>query len=212
MTRRRLERVQAQRYAWAAADGRQIRFHHLAGIEHIAKSPQPEDFGRRVETILPAAVWRDLEQQKPLPPEQDAALRELVASISEPEPRTAVLAALAQRDPSLAYRVAHHFWARDLAKTNWNDRWASVAALGKEGEALFVPAQQGEVIVVLCGGQVEVHGAGDSSLTVEPLATLGLRGAGLARVRLREHRSCEIDPQTVRPHSGRPAGHCARHG
>jgi alkylation response protein AidB-like acyl-CoA dehydrogenase/flavin-dependent dehydrogenase/ferredoxin-like protein FixX len=179
LTRRLVERVRAQRYAWAAADARHIRWHYLAAPSHCPQppaAPRP-NLAQRLDALLPAALWRDLGQYKLLTPQQDAGLRALVAATSERRP---LLAELAGRDPSLAYRVAHYYWARSLTP-EIGDKWGCVAAVDEHGEALLVPALQAEAIVVVRGNEVHVHRAAD--VAVEPLKTLGLRGAGLARVR-----------------------------
>src|SRR5205085_673853 len=80
-----------------------------------------------LDAALPASIWRDLERKVALTPEQDQVLRGILAEIPEADPaqlaetlhpplRKAILAELARRDPSLAFRGASHLWARDLAR------------------------------------------------------------------------------------------------
>src|SRR5207237_568683 len=130
LTQRLMEHVKQQRYAWAAADGRQLRFHHLPLARRLLnlKEEEPALAEKKtvcgakaknslrqvldqIDSVFPPATWRDLEQQKPLTAEQDATLREVVAQLPPLDPaalglfirRKRVLAALAGRDPSLAY-------------------------------------------------------------------------------------------------------------
>jgi electron transfer flavoprotein-quinone oxidoreductase len=225
----------AQRFAWAAGDSRQLRQHHLAGLSRLlpllggpartAPDPLPPwlraeqdgsalaerraDWQRRLDAVCPTPLWRQLERQEPLTPEQDALVRELLAQIPaldsddlaatlHPPERKALLAELGWRDPSLAYRAASHLWARDLAAlarpdsslrapaTRWQrgEEWAAFALLDTEerGEALFVPASGAGSLLLLRGDRLALVRQAAKGLTVEPLATLGLRGAGLARV------------------------------
>jgi alkylation response protein AidB-like acyl-CoA dehydrogenase/electron transfer flavoprotein alpha subunit/electron transfer flavoprotein alpha/beta subunit/ferredoxin-like protein FixX len=244
----RSRRTWSQRYAWAAADGRQLRWHHLAGLRWmldilgppgLASGSDPlhpwtktEDHAAALATTLaewvsrldaqfPAGVWRDLEAQKPLTAEQDGLLRDLLARVPAVDPaelantlhpplRKVLLAELGRRDPSLAYRVASHLWACDLVRLAatsgpWN-RWLDDAARGQawscfaiieatrtpqdtwRGEALLVPAAGCRFLVLLIQDQLVIvptqEASGYAGLEVEPIATLGLRGAGLARIRL----------------------------
>ncbi|HEV3259479.1 MAG TPA: acyl-CoA dehydrogenase family protein [Gemmataceae bacterium] len=246
----RARRTWDQRFAWASADGRQIRQHHLVGLRRILSllaggtSPVPApdparawlrveedgkavadtlaDWSARLDAVLGPAAWRELERQVPLTSEQDAVLRDLAARVPLPDPnnlactlhpplRKALLAELGKRDPSLAYRVACHLWARDLAHLasgsaalrqsaqRWarGDEWACFTLLdgvetpGREGEAarwkgeaLFVPARDAQAVLVLFRDRLVVFPADHAGLVLVPLATLGLRGAGLSRVRL----------------------------
>src|SRR5260370_15837700 len=104
----RARQVWQQRFAWAAADGRQLRQHHLAGLRYYlgvcyraggdlpTQAARPRDCLRaeraaealggqlaewcqRLDAALPAGVWRGLERQQPLTVEQDTALRNLLA-------------------------------------------------------------------------------------------------------------------------------------
>jgi electron transfer flavoprotein-quinone oxidoreductase len=134
-----------------------------------------------------------------------------LAQTLHPPLRKALLAELGRRDPSLAYRAATHLWARDLARlagtgapflARANKRWArgeewacfaAIAAVqtssaGWQGEALFVPTAAAQSLLLMLGDQLTVVPvAADqrpAGLTVESLPTLGLRGAGMARLRL----------------------------
>jgi len=239
----RARQVWRQRFAWAAADGHQLRQHHLVGLRDYLGIPQQSDdwraegacssawlaaekvgetlghtmaeWRRRLDAVLPATLWRDLERQVPLTPEQDAILRAFLAQVPALDPaapgstihpplRKQVLAELGRRDPSLAYRAAAHLWARDLARlaalprdltARWErvDEWACFAILatlpeGKSSspEALFVPARAARGFLLLDGQRLLVcrkDDAGNTAgLTIETIQTLGLRGAGLARI------------------------------
>jgi alkylation response protein AidB-like acyl-CoA dehydrogenase/flavin-dependent dehydrogenase/electron transfer flavoprotein alpha subunit/ferredoxin-like protein FixX len=99
-----------QRFAWAAADGRQLRQHHLPGMrrcldlltEHAgaaveiinpterwlraeddaaALADQTVQWRQRLDAVLPPSGWRDLERGTPLTAEQDRTLRELLAQV-----------------------------------------------------------------------------------------------------------------------------------
>jgi alkylation response protein AidB-like acyl-CoA dehydrogenase/flavin-dependent dehydrogenase/ferredoxin-like protein FixX len=244
----RARRTWDQRYSWAAADGRQLRHHHIAGLrrfllvvaKHLTGRVVPIDPARawlqaeedqrttaeaaarlvaRLDAVLPASAWRELERQMPLSTEQDATLRDLIAQVPPIDPnhlertlhppfRKVLLAELGRRDPSLAYRTAAHLWARDLARLasgssalsrafqRWarGDEWACFAAVdatqathgGWQGEALFVPGQHASSFLLLLGDQLAVAPVQRAGIRVEPLATLGLRGAGMALLRLVE--------------------------
>jgi alkylation response protein AidB-like acyl-CoA dehydrogenase/flavin-dependent dehydrogenase/electron transfer flavoprotein alpha subunit/electron transfer flavoprotein alpha/beta subunit/ferredoxin-like protein FixX len=180
----------------------------------------------RLDAVFPAYAWRELEHGAMLTSEQDAVLRDLVAQVPpidsanlaktlHPPLRKALLAELGRRDPSLAYRVASHLWARDLAMLAtgsaalqrkadaWKrgDEWACYATVEAvetsaerwKGEALFIPARQAASLLLLIRGHLvsvpvpsrsQTNGKGADGLRVEPLETLGLRGAGMAAVRL----------------------------
>src|SRR5439155_10425960 len=116
----------------------------------------------------------------------------------------ALLAELGRHDPSLAYRAAAHLWARDLAGlappgsplAQASQRWAAgeewgafVSVDGHEtaqgdwkGGALFVPARRAQSLLLLLGDQLTALPVPSPGLHLEPLATLGLRGAGLAQL------------------------------
>src|SRR5207237_2080701 len=169
----------------------------------------------RLEGAFPPTVWRDLDRGAALSTDQDAVLRDLIAQVPVVNPadktsplhaplRKALLAELGRRDPALAFRVASHLWARDLARLRmtssslaraaerWTrgDEWACFAPLpalhapdGKwQGEALFVPARGVHSLLLLVGDQLVLMPADHAGLRIEALATLGLRGAGLCRV------------------------------
>jgi alkylation response protein AidB-like acyl-CoA dehydrogenase/flavin-dependent dehydrogenase/ferredoxin-like protein FixX len=260
----RARRTWNQQFAWAASDGRQLRFHHLAGLRRLLDSfgvsastlraeagssvprevgPEPDPtrtwlraedhasavaeklahWTQRLDAVFPPLAWRELEQGKPLEPAQDAVLRDLLADIPALDPahlgatlhpplRKALLAELGRRDPSLAYRAASHLWARDLARLatssaalgqaarRWarGDEWAAFAVVenaeftgrGWQGEALFLPAQVAQALLLLVGDQLVIvpvnRGDPSAGLAIERLTSLGLRGAGLAMVRLQD--------------------------
>jgi alkylation response protein AidB-like acyl-CoA dehydrogenase/flavin-dependent dehydrogenase/electron transfer flavoprotein alpha subunit/ferredoxin-like protein FixX len=242
----RARRTWAQRYAWAAADGSQLRWHHLAGIRQFSSAlnhsppspghptdslapwnrseqdapavmPELQKWLTRLDEAIPQGSWRELENQSPLNSKQDAVLRDLIAAIPQVNVsslaatlhsplRKALLSELGRRDPSLAFRVASHLWARDLAMVALgSSAYASearsiaeggglaclavfeeirMAAEGLAGEAWFVPAGNAQKIVILIGDQLAILEPGAPGLQIEPIDTLGLRGAGLARLRI----------------------------
>jgi electron transfer flavoprotein-quinone oxidoreductase len=233
----RARRVWQQRFAWAAADGRQLRQHHLAGLRRLLgisqkarrNGPSPwlgperalaecaeilTDWRRRLDAALPATFWRDFDRGILLTAEQDTAVRALLAEIPALDPehstvhpplRKLLLAELGRRDPSLAYRAAAHLCARDLGRLaalpgeitgRWTrgDEWACLAILptipdrSAKPEALLVLAQGAFSILVLDGKRLLVFRRDEAGnipgLVIDPLPTLGLRGAGLARVEL----------------------------
>ncbi|MCI0463152.1 MAG: acyl-CoA dehydrogenase family protein, partial [Gemmataceae bacterium] len=239
----RTRQVLERRYSWAAADGRHLRQHHLAGMrrcldllglprtgdrpdtaavwlraEEDAKTLEERLAGwrRRLDEVLPPTVWRDLEQQTPLTAEQNAVLLDLLAQVPAVDPddlaatlhppeRKALLAEMGRRDPSLAYRAACHLWARDLAALagspslsqsagRWRDgkEWACFADV-ESGEALFVPALHAGSLLLLRHGGLAVAHRDAQRLGVEPLATLGLRGAGLAHIRVTDNLAPEAE-------------------
>ena len=242
----RARRTWAQRYSWAAADGRQLRWHHLAGMrrllhalnESVGRSTRPSEglgpwnrteedessvaaelakWVARLDEIFPRGFWRKLERQPSLSSQQDAVLRDLIAAIPRIDAgnlgatlhwplRKALLAELGRRDPSLAFRVASHLWARDLAslasastaytaatsRLNDSSSWACLAVVeeihaapeGLTGEAWFVPAQAADNVVLLVGDQLAIIPQSAPALRIELIETLGLRGAGLGRIRI----------------------------
>jgi alkylation response protein AidB-like acyl-CoA dehydrogenase/flavin-dependent dehydrogenase/ferredoxin-like protein FixX len=241
----RARRTWDQRFAWAAADGRQLRQHHLVGLRRLLDllskhlhAPTAEgdpaqfwlratedntavagrlvDWSTRLDAVFPPLAWREIDRQEPLTSPQDAVLRDLISQVPplqasgldhrlHPPERKALLAELGRRDPSLAYRVASHLWARDLASLptgspalaqaagRWlrGDEWACFAAIdavqtrtGWMGEASFVAACGAGSLLLLFGNQLVVIPATAPRLELEPLKTLGLRGAGIARIRL----------------------------
>jgi electron transfer flavoprotein-quinone oxidoreductase len=243
----RARRTWDQRFSWAAADGRQLTQHHLAGLRrHLrlldgrpaelrrahdllcpwlraeigasAVKEKLNDWKTRLDAVFPAGTWRELERERRLTTAQDNLLRALVSEIppvslpggGEGEflspLRKALLAELGRRDPSIAYRVACHLWARDLATLNnsslpfreaahrWSrgEEWACLAILpsdprdGAESrrEACFVPAGQAKSILALTGDRLAVLPLDAPGLHVVPTETLGLRGAGVVCLRL----------------------------
>jgi electron transfer flavoprotein-quinone oxidoreductase len=246
----RTRRTWTQHFAWAAADGRQMRFHHLPGLrrclealthckailgpERVASDDldpwlraeanilllveKQREWSVRLDAAFPSGFWHELERQSPLTSEQDQVLRELIVQVPPVEPsdfantlhpplRKMLLAELGRRDPSLAFRVASHLWARDLIRLQapawmedadrWSrgDEWACLAALKPisksthaswQGEALCVPAAATRSIVLLLHDRLAVVSLDHPSLSVAPLRTLGLRGAGLTNIRIQE--------------------------
>jgi electron transfer flavoprotein-quinone oxidoreductase len=235
----RLERIEHhQRFTWAAADGRQARYHHLAGLrrfvvtinKHVPAPHSAEDASQRwlraeasanaesqfqvswraqLDAVLEPNTWRELERHATLTAAQAIVVRDLLAQIPQvdsdkleatlhPPARKWLLAELGRRDPSLAYRAASHLWARDLAghfqltdhAKRWTDgaEWGCFAALeGSPPKALLVPAGGANSLLILHANSlaaVSLNDRGGAGLRVEPLATLGLRGAGLASVAL----------------------------
>jgi electron transfer flavoprotein-quinone oxidoreductase len=242
----RSRRTWTRKYAWASSEGRQLRWHHLAGLRRLLggpahrvgdalPSPDPVDAWLRAERdeqsnadllrswrvqldeVFAPSAWRDLDAGTSLTAAQDSVLRKLIARVPPIDPenlthtlhpaaRKALLAELAGRDPSLAYRVAGHLWARDLASLGSTsgalhemagmfargETWASFSIVDNAssdgqswaGDAWLVPAQGADWLVLLVGEQLVVVPANAPGIQIEPLATLGLRGAGLARVRL----------------------------
>jgi electron transfer flavoprotein-quinone oxidoreductase len=260
----RARRAWDQRYAWAAADGRQLRWHHLVGLRRLlgtlGNQPpsavpgiDPLGFWLRAEDkdaglakgmadvtglldrAFPTPVWRALERHVALTTEQDQALRGLLARIPPIDPadlagtlhpplRKAILAELGRRDPSLAYRVAVHLWARDLAQLatvsspltglarRWagGDEWAAFAVLERTpagtGQAFLVPAGDAQALLVLWEDRLYVLPVAATDrvlgLTIEAVGTLGLRGAGLRRVEVDGSRlageGMRVDPARIR--------------
>lgn len=233
--------AEAGRFGWAAAEGRRLQQHGLAGMltllhagapPSMRPSPAPEphlDFlateedltnlaaeraalRERLDDVWGPYLWRDLEHGEPLTPAQEAALREAASRVPplernrlaetlHPPRRKLLLAEAARRDAALGFRIASHLWARDLAAlfapswpslSAWNEanRWVAFAHLegGKaeadllQGEALFVPAA--DEYVVLVDDRLCRFAADELKERLEPLATLGLRGAGLLRLKL----------------------------
>jgi electron transfer flavoprotein-quinone oxidoreductase len=258
----RARRTWSQKYTWAAAEGRQLRFHHLALVRRLlgvpaATSARPlsitdpwlkaeNNAGAAAEFLAEARAkldqvfspnsWRELEQRQPLSPEQEDVLLSLLAMVPEIDPaglaatlhppiRKAFLAELARRDPSLAYRAASHLWARDMvtlasASTSWTGPLESTVASkswwcfapmvavqghsgGWTGDSWFVPAMGAQSIVVSLQDHLAVIPAKNANgLRIEALETLGLRGAGIARLRLDgwnlPQSATAVDPDRIR--------------
>ncbi|HEV2946811.1 MAG TPA: acyl-CoA dehydrogenase family protein [Gemmataceae bacterium] len=277
----RARRTWKQHFSWAAADGRQMRFHHLAGIrqmlEVLAKHeslpiPNPKaevrspnrplkldsenggyrfsgfDFrvsdrtrsrpwlrveedaittaevrsrwAAQLDALFPSKSWQDRERQIPLTSEQDGLLRSLISQIPpldsnnlettlHPPLRKTLFAELGRRDPSLAYRVASHLWARDIIQMHdpsakeqidrWTraDEWGCVAFMESVRnpvtfdeddyfQALHVPAMAARSLLLVLPDRIATVPVDFPGLSIEPLRTLSLRGAGLAQVRIRE--------------------------
>ena len=60
----------------------------------------------------------------------------------------------------------------------------------------MVPARDAQSVLVLREDRLQVYSAGNTALKLEPLPTLGLRGAGLVRVRLGDDAQPELE-QTI---------------
>lgn len=248
---RMVKRVQDERYAWAASEGRHLRQHHLEGLRRLlgvlvpAVTAEPahgawiqaEEATKTVAATMAKVrhdldeawgqyLWRDLDNGVSLTETQLAVLAELASCVPALDPqqlhpplRKALIAELGRRDPSLGYRVATHLWARDvatLAEATWKerkawtgaDRWAAFVVLedGKiegdrlSGEALFVP--RGHDLVLLVGDTLVLFTAEEIKRHLTPLLTLGLRGAGLAQLQLKElplgERQLQVDGARLR--------------
>jgi alkylation response protein AidB-like acyl-CoA dehydrogenase/flavin-dependent dehydrogenase/ferredoxin-like protein FixX len=176
------------------------------------------EWSARLDAAFPQGIWRELDRHTPLTSEQDAVLRDLVAQVPRLDPanlgetlhpplRKALLAELGRRDPSLAFRVASHLWARDLARVasgsasleraaeRWarGDEWACFASLSAsrgpgERQALFVPALDAASVLLLWDDRLGLLATKESGARIEPLATLGLRGAGLSSISILDER------------------------
>jgi electron transfer flavoprotein-quinone oxidoreductase len=240
----RTRRTWDQRLAWAAADGRQMHYHHVVGLRHLLKPlsrdgdaalAEPDVLGawvraesndasvaekvgqwrRHLDSAFPTGSWREIEDHPLLSGAQDSLLRELLAQVPQvdnadlgntlhPPIRKALLAELGRRDPSLAYSVASHLWARDLttffavtpsnAIEPWatGKEWACFAPFASPKNstqtptALFIPARRATRLLILAGDYLSALPANAPGLRIEALPTLGLRGAGLTEVRLED--------------------------
>jgi alkylation response protein AidB-like acyl-CoA dehydrogenase/ferredoxin-like protein FixX len=233
----RARRTWTKHYAWAASEGRQLRWHHIVGLRNCisglvnVRSPSNPvldsrekwltaeaaaspsiDMLQELDRALPFSAWRDLERCESLSTDQDAVLRALQKRIPSidvrcldatlhPPIRKTILAELGRRDPSLAFRMASHLWARDIVDlANLPDRnqtilkrlrrpggWGALALFdsdnrGSASEAWFVPARGAAWLALLSADGLAIAPTDDPAVQVEPLATLGLHGAGLARV------------------------------
>ncbi len=223
----RTSHISNGKLSWAAADGRQLRFHHLVGLmrwlgtEDTSGEPWAEwlkverklegldafvlEWTSRLDDVLPSNVWRNLDRGQELSDDQNDVLLGLIRAIPQVNSddllntlhtriRKWVLAELGQRDPSLGYRVASHLWARDLLTLAGHDgdkeglRWMSFVSIVEESpiaSSLFVPAAHADTLVVLQGDQLSIVKSEECTqqgLTVQPVATLGFRGAGIANV------------------------------
>jgi alkylation response protein AidB-like acyl-CoA dehydrogenase/flavin-dependent dehydrogenase/ferredoxin-like protein FixX len=228
LIQRMLDHLAARHYAWAAADGRQLRMHDLAGLVAPAGDQQDSswhsryatwplaesyllaaDVKQRLDEAFPPAVWRDLEQRLPFTEQQNKALWSTLPAMQRFDERIAwtaadptnVLVDLARRDPSLAYRFENHLWAQRFRGEHSDGPadggWWAFAKVDERGEALLVPACDAERLVIQDGDRVQVFSAHAPGVTVEPLATLGLRGAGLARVRISREAKAEGETPEV---------------
>src|SRR5262249_48199709 len=110
LSEQRTRRTWDRRFSWAAADGRQMIQHHLAGLRHLlaiadrtesevpspdaskrrwlgaevdaALSPTLAKWRQRLDAVFGSLAWRDLDRGTPLTAEQDAALLALLAEVS----------------------------------------------------------------------------------------------------------------------------------
>jgi hypothetical protein len=174
-------------------------------------------------------AWNGRGPDAPLTADQDDVLRQLLARVPRGDGvnvlrsplRKAILAELGRRGPSAAYRVACHLWARDLADLcpdapdlaaaaeRWGrgDEWACAVPLNAvreadgtwSGEAVFVPAGRAAALLLLVGGRPVVVPAAAPEVRIEALDAPGLRGAGLARVRVKRLRGPLITAVNLRP-------------
>src|SRR5262249_28149666 len=124
--------------------------------DNQAVSKEMAQWSARLDAAYPHGAWRDLDRQVSLKPEADVVLRDLIAQVAAIDPdhldstlhppmRKALLAELGRRDPSLAYRVASHLWARDLARVvSGSSFWAKAAERLTRGEewTCFVPVEE----------------------------------------------------------------------
>ncbi len=231
----RTERTWNQHYAWAAGDGRQIRFHYLAGLRRLTDAladvgnrTEPESgaiqpwlrteedaatvademvrWVARLDAVLPPGLWKSIDRGQELPRDADTVLRNLITHVPRitvddstslhPPIRKAILAELGRRDPSLAYRVANHLWARDAAQLAaaspaWSDtaerltradEWACFALVDPSGETLFTPAVGTELIIAQFPDHLVAIPTKSQGVSIESLPSLGLRGAGISRL------------------------------
>jgi electron transfer flavoprotein-quinone oxidoreductase len=265
----RARRTWKQHFSWAAADGRQMRFHHLVGIRRLLdvldkhqtlriptsqsgtrilasnfSAFQPwlraeEDaistarlrsqWSAQLDAVFPSKSWQDRERQIPLTSEQDGLLRSLISQVPpldsnnlgptlHPPMRKALLGELGGRDPSLAYRVASHLWARDILQfqdpsakewiDKWSraDEWACLAVMkpirnsatshpDDNWEALLVPAMAARSLLLILPDRIIAVPVDLPGILIQSLPTLGLRGAGLADVQI-----CRsVLPPTAKP-------------
>ena len=199
-------------------------------LDHWLQSEQAHlnfrnDFPSRLDEVFPKNLWRDAEQQQPLTSEQEETLFDILQTI--PSPTTAslhphvrkqLLAYLGRLDPSLAFRVASHLWARDAVtlsqsadEKGFPDRqWACLILRNEASnngqlseEVLFIPAKQSNTLVILEADQLTtIHTRQDmtgQSIQTEPIRTLGLRGAGLCRVTFADQPVSESGIKIDRP-------------
>jgi electron transfer flavoprotein-quinone oxidoreductase len=173
----------------------------LASLDRAFPTPVWRSLERGVPlTSEQDSVLRDLVARVPALDPAD------LAGTMHPPLRKALLGELGRRDPSLAYRAASHLWARDLAQLatvssplaqmakRWQrgDEWACFAFLDRRPDedsvAYFVPATGAQSVLVLWENRLFVWTPSEQGqkdgIAVDPLETLGLRGAGLARVRI----------------------------
>jgi hypothetical protein len=172
------------------------------------------EWGARLDAAFGPAPWRTGDPGLPLTEEQDALLRELLARVPAGDGseragsprRKALLGLLGGQGPWLAYRVASHLWARDLAAAGsgspalaraaqrWGsgEEWACLVEVPAgaapdgswSGQARAVPARFASSFLVRVGNRIGRVATGTAGLHVEPLDASIPGAAGLDRVRL----------------------------
>jgi electron transfer flavoprotein-quinone oxidoreductase len=156
------------------------------------------------------AVLRDLLAQVPVPDPADLpgtlhppSRKGLLAELGRRDPSLAYRAASHLWARDLAHLASgSSAAAAPVARWTRGDEWACFAAIdavqtaytafaspdgekeGGPGGALLIPALGARAVLLLLGDQLLIVPTGTPGLRIEPLATLGLRGAGLARVQL----------------------------
>jgi electron transfer flavoprotein-quinone oxidoreductase len=171
---------------------------------------QREEFGHAFDAAFDRLAWRAIDSGTPLSESQSALIRSLCSGIKATgqtpgADRKVILSELANRIPSLAYALASHLWARDIVRIFGGAAFEDVAAhlaTGSEmaafawegtvevdrddegirlrGQKLFVPTALARWFVVLADDQLVVLSRDTPGLRVEPLGTIGMRGAAPA--------------------------------
>jgi len=158
----RSRRTWNQRYAWAAADGRQIRWHHLNGLEQFLRvlelnqvNPQPdpirswlkvEENAERVaeitaawsvklDTVFPHGAWKDLDRGASLGADAAGVVRDLLAKVPTIDPENLA----ATLHPPLRKAVLAELGRRDpsLAFCAASHLWARDLARVASGSAIW---------------------------------------------------------------------------
>src|SRR5262249_45215361 len=186
--------------------------HRVLGVEKALQWIPTYNIPSRLESVFGPSAWRDFERGLPLTPEQESLLREWKAELSfhleqEDDFYVLLLIELGRRDASLAIRVADHLAASMIGLRSGNGSLASQPLLKGDwlcladckagmvsddawsGEAVLVPALHAKALVMFLENRAELIPANAPGLHIEPLQTLGLRGAGLARVRLDNYKT-----------------------
>lgn len=210
-----VSQLQAKRAAWSAGTARRLRQHTLVGLRHVLGALQvepsssavtwPADLATattwrdRLEAAWGPYLWREIEQGEGMTPGQVAmleALRDAMPAIEGdqshqryPAERAAILGELGRRDPSLAYRVAHHAVARDLLHNAnlavpesgwlaWVDGTGSEVHSGKITlERHLLP--KADHYVLTSGSTITLISATQLGESLRATPSLGLRGAEL---------------------------------